>query len=383
MGGQLFATPGPNNERGLHVPRMSPSTYETLKAKFIEFFSEYFITVGVPREAPGKLDHGDLDIMVEGTKEPNVRIAYFKEKLGAVRTHANGPTWSFAIPHPDMNDAFVQLDLHKCAPGNFEWEYFMNSYSDLWQILGFSFRSLGLTSNDKGLHLRIAEIDQSEKKRRMLFLTKDPREVLAFLGLDVEMFETGFESEEQLFRWIAESRFFHPDLLADPRDTANDRQRKKKRGQFKRFLEDWFPANMQAEQSNKLWTREQVAAEALRTFGKQAEYDERIAESHLDLAETELWKKITVLLQNKGFGKARLGLALRALRRWTSISDGQLTIRNVPVLEHWPRWIDQRGTMTDEDILNWIRLHWSEIMLLEQRRIENGKADRKLGSSLK
>ena len=53
-------------------------------------------------------------------------------------------------------------------------------------MLGTTIRPFGLTANENGLQVRIEEIELLDKKKSMIYLTKDPREVCQLLGLDVE-----------------------------------------------------------------------------------------------------------------------------------------------------------------------------------------------------
>ena len=61
---------------------------------------------------------------------------------------------------------------------------FHHAFGDLWNLLGTTIRPFGLTANEKGLHIRIEEIELLDRKRSMICLTNDPREVCHLLGLD-------------------------------------------------------------------------------------------------------------------------------------------------------------------------------------------------------
>lgn len=173
MGGQLFAVPGSGGQPALNVPRIPTHQYNELKAKYHAIISEYYEKISTLVEAPGKEDHGDIDIMVAGPKM-GITPEDLASRLQAVRKHRNGPTCSFAVPLSKSENTYLQLDINLCHDGQFEWEYFMNSYGDLWQILGILLRTLGLTANDHGLNLRVKEIESRSRKASKVTLSKDP-----------------------------------------------------------------------------------------------------------------------------------------------------------------------------------------------------------------
>jgi hypothetical protein len=82
----------------------------------------------------------------------------------------------------------------------------MKGDSDLLQIVGVSHRPLGLTCNDRGLHVRIAEIEPYNKKKALLFLTRDPDKMIKFYGMDVAKYWDGFTDEKDLFDWATSGR---------------------------------------------------------------------------------------------------------------------------------------------------------------------------------
>ena len=86
------------------------------------------------------------------------------------------------------------MDLRVCPDlASWKWQLFHHAFGDLWNLLGTTIRRFGLTANEKGLQVRIEEIEHLDRKKSMIFLTKDPREVLQLLGLDAE--RTGIDED--------------------------------------------------------------------------------------------------------------------------------------------------------------------------------------------
>ena len=136
--------------------------------------------------------------------------------------------------------------------GGFEWQLFHQSHGDMWNLLGTTIRPVGLTANDVGLHVRIPEIEEVNRKRSMLFLTSEPDQVLDFLGLDRDKYERPFQSVEALYQFVLGCRWFSGEPYVRAELKANDRKRMAQRELYRRFVDEWLPENKQlVEKSGK------------------------------------------------------------------------------------------------------------------------------------
>lgn len=277
MGGKVFTHSDPK----LSTPRMPPAIYEPLCTKYLALLSTLYAHVGTPIPAPAKSSHGDIDILVSvPLASPAPDQASLSTFLSATAASKSGKTISFAVPYPNSADTFVQLDVHICGPADpdFKWSLFHASYGDAWNVLGTAIRPFGLTATDTGLHVRVAEIEDVDRRHSRVFLTADPARTLRFLGLDPELYGRGFASEELLFAFLAAGRFMRRGPFERAGLKANDRKRMAQRELYRRFVEDWIPTwtGGEAEGEGKELTRGQVLDEALDTFGKRAEYAARV-----------------------------------------------------------------------------------------------------------
>jgi hypothetical protein len=373
MGGKTFAD--------IQVPRMLPSLYRRLSAEFQTKLETVFHHVTVPRDAPAKADFGDIDFLVEGIKfplSPEVDIwIEVKELLDADLCHRNGGSHSFAVPHPEVAEAFVQVDVELC-PGSdtpdgdelFSWTSFMKGDSDLVQILGISHRCLGVLCNDRGLHIRVEEIEPYNKKKAHLFLTRSPNKAIEFLGLETAKYWEGFRDETDLFDWATSGRFFSPTMFEKRVETSNDRSRKSKRPMYARFVEEYMPAHAD-KNASVTWTRQQVLEEAIEMFGKQAEYNVMIEEHNFKEAEEGLWQEIRNVVPVEGNS---LTVAMKGLRRWVKFLNGEPHIADEPDLEDKPMWTKLMALGSKESLLSWVKDHWQEAKVAEKARASAAKA---------
>ncbi|KAF2651262.1 hypothetical protein K491DRAFT_637728 [Lophiostoma macrostomum CBS 122681] len=365
MGGLAFASSGPNGTP-LDVPRMPTEFYKNQLLHFKASLQSIFRNVSVPREAPGKLDHGDIDFLVEGALCPWTS-ASIQCAIGATYHLSRGGNHSFAVPYADSPDRYIQVDVEIC-PGNgtndstelFRWTMFMKSDSDLLQIVGICHRPLGITCNDRGLHIRVKEIESYDGKKSLLFLTRNPDEAMKFYGFDIAKYRRGFQDEHELFDWVCEGRFFSRYNFENREEKSNDRSRQKKRPLYRKFVETYMRAHPEAGADNP-WTRDEVLHDALKTFGKQCEYRGMMEEHQLLEKDKMLWQAIREALPVEG---NPLATVLKGLRRWVRFSDGQPYIVPDALRTDPPIWA---SAVKDEAlVLGWIRQHWEDVKAREK-----------------
>lgn len=352
MGGKVF------DHLGLQVPRMAPEVYQRTIATIRPKLEQFFNRVAVPRDAPGKTDHGDIDFLVDGIRTPAHDGSLWQLVQGALGAdhHKSQGSHSYAIRHPDIDGANVQVDV-ELNPGDFDWTLFMKGDGDLLQILGIAHRPLGLTCTDQGLHVRIEEIETYDKKDARIFLTKEPARAMRFYGLDVDRYKEGFSSETELFDWVAAGRFFSREVFERRVEKADDRTRQLKRPLYRHFVEDYMPAVTHS--SNKVWMRAEVLHEALAAFDVCAEYDEKMAKHNLTQAEKQLWGEVKKRINAS---EKSIKVVVRALRRWVGFERGEAVVLQQPLLpQQYLNWAMHVGQNNKQDVLDWVERNWHDV----------------------
>ncbi|KAF2437152.1 hypothetical protein EJ08DRAFT_623681 [Tothia fuscella] len=377
MGGNAF----PN----LKVLRLPHEIYNQLLTQCIAILKpEYYDLVFAPPEAPSKIDHGDIDLLV--SSPAHVFTAKdLSSALGAVANTKVGVTTSFAILIPqepatneslvDAEQPYAQLDIHVCKEDYVEWETLLSSYGDLMQIIGVLNRAAGLTANDKGLHIRVPEIEKYNRKQSMLYLTHSVRCTLEFLGLDPKPYlEKTFTTDEEIFAWCVSGRFYGPKARDRENESANDRQRYAKRKMFTNCMNEWIPSHPEVWENRKVWTKEEVLAEAVRFFGIGKEYETMITAHRNKVAEEELIKGIQNAIPEDG---QKLGEAMRGLKRFVKWDDGKLALcDDMGDVSDKPRWSAEIKEEQREGVLKWVNENWEELRRRERERMSIMKAKR-------
>ncbi|KAK4459365.1 hypothetical protein QBC42DRAFT_274679 [Cladorrhinum samala] len=275
------------------TPRMPPAVYKQVKQSCHAALRELFVYVATPIEGPGKQDHGDVDILVAQEKRcffprtasdtvpksHNELLNEIKLLLAAEYCKITGPAANLAIrwPSSSLEDAeadqgreekFIQVDVRICKDiDQLCWALFKHAHGDIWNLLGSTIRPFGLTVDEDSLWIRIPEIESFDRKRAKVLLTRDPVEVIHFLGMRVEGFwSEPFGSVEALFEYVTTCRFFWVQeerkeeaeaaapQAADGGDVgvtggeegqrklkSNDRRRMNQRGIYRRWINEFIP----------------------------------------------------------------------------------------------------------------------------------------------
>ena len=289
MGGKAFAS-GPD---ALSTPRLPPALYFAILEQTKILLRTVYMHVESPPPAPAKASHGDVDILVcSPLWRPPPSTADLERLLNAKRS-LSGAERSFAVPHPSIGDAYVQVDLSvRPDLASWRWQVFFHAFGDMWSLLGSIIRPFGLTANDRGLHVRIKEIEVIEKKKSMIFLTREPQEVCELLGLDTERigFDTeglvqggdgtngrGFRNMEDMYEFVAVSRFFRKENCVKHTLKSNDRKRMAQRIGYSAFVDDWLPSYNGSERGDLDLTRQKLWEEVADKFDIRRVFEERIS----------------------------------------------------------------------------------------------------------
>lgn len=184
-----------------------------------------------------KPDYGDVDLLVAGplpeqwaselakTLNPGVSDA----DLPVIR---NGNVVSIGAP-VRVNEVF-QVDLILVPLEEFDFSLAYFSWNDVGNLTGRVAYKMGLKLADNGLWLPFRDGD---RLFRSLLLTHDFGRAIEFLGFDPARWQAGFDTLEDIYRFIAESRYFDPAIYLLENRNHRSRVRDAKRPTYTGFLQ--------------------------------------------------------------------------------------------------------------------------------------------------
>lgn len=191
-----------------------------------------------------KADFGDCDILVECGDHYDPQVAAIA--LGAVEVVRNGPVTSIGlVVDPTVatheNNMFqVDLVAIDLLAFNFALGYF--GAGDAGNLLGRLYHSAGLAFRHDGLYYYFRDLENSDYKFREILLTQKFDEALSFMDYDPKVFQAGFDTQEDIYAYVASSSFFNSDIFLLHNRNAKSRVRDKKRAMYMNFLE-WCKAH--------------------------------------------------------------------------------------------------------------------------------------------
>ncbi|KAF2178712.1 hypothetical protein K469DRAFT_598713 [Zopfia rhizophila CBS 207.26] len=247
MGGHAF--------HYLYTPRISSELYLKTRSLAYARLRTLFRHVLVATELPSKTDHGDVDFFVAGPISPYPsglpdfsgmvrRIKSAFNTQHGFRGKLNPDVMYFAIPAPGREDEFhIQIDVKLCEKEEyFAWEVFQLHYASVMKMVGSMIKPLGLTLDLEGLYIRVEEMEKVKFGGSMVFLTREPKEVLMLVGLDERMLNAEFK-EDIVFEWITSSWLFNPQHFAERLEDNKFHKRLYEHSpHWVHFIMEWLPA---------------------------------------------------------------------------------------------------------------------------------------------
>lgn len=207
-----------------------------------------------------KESFGDMDIIVRGDPydmaDMETRLKEVFQSKGIVK---NGNVVSFEYKE-------FQIDLIFTPDDDVETSLYYFAYNDLGNLVGRLAHMMGMKLGHDGLSYNW-RLDDTKHFKNVIVL-KDWSEILPVLGLSWERYAEGFDTIEDIFKFVASSKFFNKDiyLLQNRNHTARVRDKKRKTYmEFLKWLEtyeenveqtmwkNWSKTNLNQDNSKSFW----------------------------------------------------------------------------------------------------------------------------------
>lgn len=159
----------------------------------------------IPRYYASKPDFGDLDVVLSRAAIDTLggfeafRSA-ITSSLGVRESKSVGHVYSTVVRE-------FQVDYFIREPELLDATYHYLSFNDLGNLIGKIYRRLGLKYGEEGL-CYVFRRERQESYKRDLPISRDWPRILAFIGLDVPAWESGFDTLEHMFAWVVASPYF-------------------------------------------------------------------------------------------------------------------------------------------------------------------------------
>lgn len=245
MGGNLL------KRFNLPQSRIPNSEYNEIAKEIIAIFKNSAYTPVICQAPPSlrkKESHGDIDFVFgingptkwlfrQGNSWLSLPIDEFIEKTFGYKPICNDSTYSF--PYKGY-----QMDIKVLQAKDLRSYVHYNSWGDTSNLMGRVFHKMGLSYGHSGLtfYIRKSMFDNDllwsndDHIIRQVVLSQDMREICDIGGFDYKKWAEGFDTEEDVFQFIASSKFFRKDIFLLENLNHINRVRNKKRSFYCNFL---------------------------------------------------------------------------------------------------------------------------------------------------
>jgi hypothetical protein len=175
-----------------------------------------------------KPDFGDMDVLLESDNLTLDIPQYLRDTFGAKEVAPNGSVISFE--HKEF-----QVDLILTPERHFQTSYNYFAWNDLGNLLGRVVHAHGRAKlGHQGLTFPFKNGDYMFEE---LEVERDWSVILPAFGFDYERWKQGFETTEDIFRFVVSSPYFNRDIYLLHNRNYKSRVRDAKRKTYSDFLE--------------------------------------------------------------------------------------------------------------------------------------------------
>ena len=228
----------------------------------------------------GKESFGDTDLVVVMNYNETDVVAAVKRLFNPNEVVKNGNVVSFDYNELQV-DLLVQPDVETAE---FASRYF--AYNDLGNFIGRTAHRLGFKFGHDGLKYVVRDPEDDSRVVKELLVTLDFYDALLFLDYSLEEHVYGFDTKEEIFNYVASSKYFEPAQYLLENRPSEARRRDRTRAMYQDILKYYkVKFNLQPGTPKKPVNRQEHLKRAFNTFPefKQA-YDETLATHKLDKA---------------------------------------------------------------------------------------------------
>lgn len=227
-----------------------------------------------------KESFGDMDLVVVMNYDETDVVAAVKRLFNPNEVVKNGNIVSFDYNELQV-DLLVQSDVETAE---FASRYF--AYNDLGNFIGRTAHRLGFKFGHDGLKYVVRDPEDDSRVVKELLVTQDFDDALWFLDYSFEEHAYGFDTKEEIFDYVASSKYFEPAQYLLENRPSEARRRDRTRAMYQAINEYYkVKFNLQPGTPKKPVNRREHLERAFNAFPefKQA-YDEALAAHNLDKA---------------------------------------------------------------------------------------------------
>lgn len=184
-----------------------------------------------------KETHGDLDIVYRSSDDHI--ISRLIEELNVSKIVRNGPVTSIGV---ELEEGIFQVDLIRVPDESFEFSCNYFDWNDLSNLIGRMAHQCGFKFGHLGMFYCFYDDQNETQKVAEIPVTLNFKDAIEFLGFNYNRYRKGFNSLEEMFEFVANSKFFTVEPYPLEHRSNAARVRDRKRPTYNAFLR-WIRDN--------------------------------------------------------------------------------------------------------------------------------------------
>lgn len=214
---------GGNALKYIKTVRKNNNEYVKISNEITRKLDVLSINYHVLRSYINKDSHGDLDIIIL-SKNLNP-LTMIIDLFNPDEYYKNGNVISF-------NYGDFQIDFN--FVDNIEIASIYMDFDPLGNLMGKSFHKFNLSYGWNGLYYKFRNFNG--KNSENILISTDPKKIFKFGGYDYDRYQLGFETIEDIFKFVINSEYFDSKSLQLNNLNQIDRKRNRKRSSYNAFL---------------------------------------------------------------------------------------------------------------------------------------------------
>jgi hypothetical protein len=210
--------------------RFNKSEYNAAASYISLTLKSYGIKHYITNSYSKKEDFGDLDVLIstENIEDNDGMFDLINRAFISKEIKRNKSVISF-----DYNE--FQIDFILINDKHWSASKVYYSYNDLGNLMGRIAYKMGFRYGHEGL--RIDHNSSYGGKKLKIYISHDPEQIFTFLGFDYNLFLNGFNTLEDIFRYVLFSKYFTSKIFQYESLNHQNKTRNKKRVNYKGFLQ--------------------------------------------------------------------------------------------------------------------------------------------------
>lgn len=224
---------GGNALKNYNTRRLPAKEYFDLANEFSEkFFKIFNFDINLIKSYKEKETFGDADFLVLRELLPSNWIDILRKyfNLKDEQYSKNGNVISIGYRN-------FQIDLIVTPKSHYDFSYFYFCYNDFGNFIGRIGHKLGIKIGIDGISISVRSNVNKDRILKDILLTTDKDYVFEILGLKKELwYSDGFNTLEDIFEYIATSKYFDPEIFYLVNRSNETRKRDMKRFSYSALI---------------------------------------------------------------------------------------------------------------------------------------------------